>query len=530
MGKTLRNVLVGSTSLLLSCTGNSSPQPAATPTRPSSPVAALPATPAATAIKLGATPLAVNERGVPHLLQGMATSPKLPAASATASARQHVARLAPAWGVRAQKLPGLDALGEAPAFGVDSGTKVVRFRQVLDGLPVDRSSGGELHVMVDKDGGLLAASGALIGSDTPRPQLSSVTFVDDDAGAIARAVSDLYKLPTGAGAALAMPAGQTAAADGTRLLAGRLGDAKTGVNVSMARARKMWVGQGATLAPAWVVEAYSSPMSTTDGDAYRTVISAGGKVLSRTNLKEDVAFTYRVFGEATGENHPFDGPIADITPHATGVPNTVPYPPYVQPNLVTIDGLNHPAGSTKPDSWLAAGRTETIGNNVEAYTDLNAPDGLTFGDFRAVVTSPGVFDRTYNTAGGALDSQGQQMAGITSLFYIINFMHDFWYDGGFTEAAGNSQNLNFGRGGEDRDAMLGEAQDNALGGSRNNANMSTPEDGMPTRMQVFVWDGADDRSIGIGKRKPAPGPAAFGNKHYQITAPVVLANDATAPA
>ncbi|HET9624224.1 MAG TPA: M36 family metallopeptidase, partial [Kofleriaceae bacterium] len=56
------------------------------------------------------------------------------------------------------------------------------------------------------------------------------------------------------------------------------------------------------------------------------------------------------------------------------------------------------------------------------------------------------------------------------------------------------------------------------------------EDGMPTRMQVFVWDGADDRSIGIGKRKPAAGPAAFGNKHFTITAPAVLAADATAPA
>jgi uncharacterized protein (TIGR03382 family) len=526
MGKTLRSVLVGSTSLLLSC-GDPSPQPAAAPARPSTPVTTVPATPAATALRLGATPLAVNDRGVPHLLRGTEATPKLPAADATSTARQHVARLAPAWGVRsAAKMPTLDAIGEAPVFGNDSGTKVVRFRQVLDGLPVDRGAGGEMHVMVAKDGSFLASSGALIGTDTPRPALASVKFVDDDAGAVARAVGDLYKKPVAA-AALAMTA---AATDGTRMLAGTSGDATTGVNVSLSRARKMWVAQGQTLVPAWVVEAYSSPMNTTDGDAYRTVISAGGKILSRTNLKADVAFSYRVFAETTGENHPFDGPIADITPQLATHPNTVAYPPYVLPNLITVDGLNHPAGTTQPDSWLAAGRTETIGNNVEAYTDLNPPDGLTFGDFRAVATSPGVFDRTYNTAGGALDSQDQQMAAITALFYNINFMHDFWYDGGFTEAAGNSQNVNFGRGGEDRDAMLGEAQDNALGGSRNNANMSTPEDGMPTRMQVFVWDGADDRSIGVNNRKPAAGPSAFGSKHFTTTGSVTLANDATAPA
>jgi large repetitive protein len=295
--------------------------------------------------------------------------------------------------------------------------------------------------------------------------------------------------------------------------------------VSLSRARQAWVAHGGALTKAWVVEAYASRASSSDGDAFRTVLTGDGQVLSRTNLKQDVAFTYRVFADPTGDHKPFDGPIADVTPHAVGSPNTQPYPDYVLPDLVTVDGLNHPGGSATPDSWLAANRTETIGNNVDAYTDISAPDGLTFGDFRATVTGTRVFDRTFDTSQSAIASRPQQMAGITQLFYEINWLHDFWYDAGFTEAAGNAQDRNFGRGGEERDAMLAEAQDNATGGSRNNANMSTPADGLPPRMQVFVWDGKDERSLGISGRKPATGPASFGNRNFEFTAGVALADD-----
>ncbi len=443
--------------------------------------------------------------------------PAIPAADATTSARMHVERLAPAWGVSAGAMPKLESLGEIPIL---SGT-IVRFRQVIDGMPIDPSSGGELHVMVGKDGALLAASGKLVASNTPHPK--AVTFVDDDAGAVARAVGDLYKTnfaPT----SLAMA---ELGSDGARRLGGQSGL----VNVSRSRAQQAWYPDGKVLTPAWIVEAYSSSTTGTDGDAYRTVISADGRVLARTNLKADAKFNYRVFAETTGELHPIDGPLVDVTPNATGVPNTTPYPAYILPNLVTVDGLNHPGGSATPDPWLANGRTETIGNNVEAYTDENPPDGLTFGDFRATITATGTFDRTFDTSLGALSSQGQQMAGITSLFYLINWLHDFWYDAGFTEAAGNAQNSNLGRGGQDRDALLAEAQDNALGpngGSRNNANMSTPSDGLPPRMQVFVWDGKADRSLAISNRTPPTGPASFGLTAFTTTAPVVLANDGDA--
>jgi len=506
-----RPLLVGSVALLLSCSDSQSPPTVATPT-PTDTV--VPMTPVAAAIALGATPLAVDEGGVPRLLRGSAAMPAMVGADVATAARQHVERLAPAWGVGTGAVPALESLGE---ISLPGGT-IVRLGQVIDGLPIDASAGGELRVMVGKDGSLVAASGKLIASTRPHPKVA--TFKDDDAGAVARAVSEVYKVAFPSTAL----AGQSASfsATGPRFLAGQTGQ----VNVSLSRAHQAWIPQGDTLVAAWVVEAYASDLTSTDGDAFRSVIAAAdGHVMSVTNLKADAAFKYRVFAETTGEFHPFDGPLVDVTPHPTGTPNGVPYPAYVLPNLVTVDGLNHPNGSATPDPWLAANRTETIGNNVEAYTDINAPDGLTFGDFRATVTAPGAFDRTYDTSLSALSSQGQQMAGITAVFYLFNWLHDFWYDAGFTEAAGNAQNANFGRGGQDRDAINCEAQDNANGGSRNNANMSTPQDGFPPRMQVFVWTGKEDRTLTISGRTPPTGPASFGATGFTVTADVVLANN-----
>ncbi|MBC7977096.1 MAG: M36 family metallopeptidase [Myxococcales bacterium] len=444
------------------------------------------------------------------------------AANATAAARQHVERLAPAWGVRSDGLPTLETLGE---IRVPGGT-VVRMRQVIDGIPVASAAGGEVRVMVAKDNSMIATSGKLISRSTPHAR--SPKFVDNDAGAVARAVTETYKTsfaPTFAPSALAT---HSVAKDGTRLFSGQTGS----VQVEKARARKAWVPEAKGLTAAWVVEAYTSNAKTTSGDLYRTVIAADGRVLSRTNLTADEAYRYRVFADDTGALIPFDGPIVDPTPHASGVPSGSPFPGYVLPKLVTVDGLNHPDGGEIPDSWLDSGATETVGNNVDAYLDIAPPTGLTFGDFRATVSKPATattiaeFDRVYDTAASALSSQDQQMAGITSLFYIINWMHDFWYDGGFTEAAGNGQDSNFGRGGEDRDSILAETQDCATctPASRNNANMGTPSDGLNPRMQVFVWTN-DKRSLKAGALDPSTGTAAFGATTFDLTAGLVIAND-----
>jgi len=72
----------------------------------------------------------------------------------------------------------------------------------------------------------------------------------------------------------------------------------------------------------------------------------------------------------------------------------------------------------------------------------------------------------------------------TALFYALNFTHDFFYDLGFDEAAGNFQVDNFNRGGKGGDPIKGNARANG----RNNANYVNAADGTSPRINMFLWD------------------------------------------
>jgi hypothetical protein len=129
--------------------------------------------------------------------------------------------------------------------------------------------------------------------------------------------------------------------------------------------------------------------------------------------------------------------------------------------------------------------TDTRGNNVWAYDDslkLNAP-----GRFTASTGTAGsllfndVPDFTQTPTLGK-----NRRAATTNLFYWNNLMHDVMYQYGFTEAAGNFQTDNLGRGGVGSDHVRAEAQD---GGGTNNANFSTPPDGTNGRMQMYLFTG-----------------------------------------
>src|SRR5439155_4084630 len=132
------------------------------------------------------------------------------------------------------------------------------------------------------------------------------------------------------------------------------------------------------------------------------------------------AFTFRVFADGSGDHRPLDGPFADWTPHPTGKPDGTD-PPFVAPVLVTIEGFNkNPMGAVDP--WLAPGTTDSIGNNVDAYADRNAPDGLTNNDFRATITSANTFDRIYDLTLDPFALMNEQSkAGVTQLFYTTNW-------------------------------------------------------------------------------------------------------------
>ncbi len=119
------------------------------------------------------------------------------------------------------------------------------------------------------------------------------------------------------------------------------------------------------------------------------------------------------------------------------------------------------------------------GNNVHAYQDIDAdneaPENQPVGqdlvfDFPIVETS---------------DPEDNIDADATNLFYWNNFMHDWSYIFGFTEAAGNFQDNNYGKGGEQDDHVLAETLD---GSDTNNAVFSAPRDGASGSMEMFKWN------------------------------------------
>lgn len=147
--------------------------------------------------------------------------------------------------------------------------------------------------------------------------------------------------------------------------------------------------------------------------------------------------------------------------------------------------VTDPANATaSPFGWhdtngsAGAEFTTTRGNNVLAQDDINGNNGsgslanggtnLNFDFPLNLSNSPSTF----------LD------ASITNLFYWNNIMHDVWYQYGFTEAAGNFQENNYGKGGLASDGVLADAQD---GSGTNNANFATPPDGSNPRMQMFLF-------------------------------------------
>jgi hypothetical protein len=152
-------------------------------------------------------------------------------------------------------------------------------------------------------------------------------------------------------------------------------------------------------------------------------------------------------------------------------------PSTVSRTLVTLDALSTNAS---PSGWINDGGNETLGNNVDAHLDRNDDD---VADLPRPQGSSRVFDFTLDLT-QTPTSYGS--ATVVQLFYLCNWMHDKLYELGFTEAAGNFQSNNFGRGGYGYDAVQADAQD---GGGYNNANFSTPSDGSPGRMQMYLFDG-----------------------------------------
>jgi subtilisin-like proprotein convertase family protein len=170
-------------------------------------------------------------------------------------------------------------------------------------------------------------------------------------------------------------------------------------------------------------------------------------------------------------------------------------------------------------AWLTLPVTALTGPNVHAYADRSAPDGIggdtdvgpnpstTDFDYPTVPRSAGAGQHcptaftTICTWSGTTVTSPSIAANVnqvtTQVFYYVNRFHDWLAQApvGFTPAS-----YNFEAGGPGgSDPVNAETDDY---GSINNANMVTPPDGQPGRMQMYLFkspfpavNGGDDASI-----------------------------------
>ncbi len=192
--------------------------------------------------------------------------------------------------------------------------------------------------------------------------------------------------------------------------------------------------------------------------------------------------------------------------------NVIPYPaesPYIAGPKLETDPWNYAGTSNNATTygWHFDGTSNyktSRGNNVYVYDDSlnkNKPG-------RPDTSSTAIPTLTFNfspdfTQAPTL-SQNRKFAE-SNLFYWNNLMHDLTYQYGFTEAAGNFQNNNIGRGGVQKDYVNAEAQD---GSGTDNSNFSTPPDGSSGRMQMYLFS-----------------PAIVNGANITISSPTTIAGD-----
>ncbi|MDP2273820.1 MAG: M36 family metallopeptidase [Archangium sp.] len=442
-------------------------------------------------------------RGVPTLLW----AERFPGArtlrdqglTAPEAARQHLLRYAAVYRL-APSLIGRLVISEVHDLG--KGAVIVGFARAHEGVPLLRD---ELDVVMTERYELIALTGSLATQPLPLGdfRLSAST-------AIATAAQHLT--------------GTFASSETLRLLAVRAGGwslYERGVFVSSPRARRVYFDDGQTLVPAWHLEV------ETPSKLHALVLSAvDGRLLCLADLESSAAHTYRVWADPIAPFRPLDSPAGDTAlPHPTALPDTF-NPLDASPVLVTLDN----AGLMSNDPWLPAGATELSGNNVHAYADLAAPDGLDGGDDLLVVPSAGAtFDYTYDLSQPSGFAPSQRSASATHAFFVTNWLHDALYDLGFNETARNGQQDNFNRGGLGGDAVNLEVHDFA---ARNNATFRTRADGEPGRLQLFIFDEPRPSTLTITTTALADGgtflgapPAVTRSRSWDVTGPVQTVTD-----
>lgn len=453
-----------------------------------------------------------------------------------------------------------------------NGGYLVKFTNALDGIEVFRES-ATIMLSPTKEavavGGFITSTGGAGASSLARAAGTSGISVAanaklNTAQAVAVALGD-YGFAAAVAGSLAAPEASVAAAaktGGYRFLSlpEKTRSADGTYMTAPARVKDVWYRLPSGLVRAYYIEVQTVESNPIRDNYYAYVVSAvDGQILFRRNLTSDLsaakqapaaavkvsnaqaaadlAFSYRVYAESTGNFLPYTSPIGRSNfPHPTGKPDGV-VASFVAPNLITL--ANFPF--SRNDPWLDANATKTKGNNVEAFADLFSPDGIGTPDasecdlnttpktdFHACLSGIKSFDYTYDTSKGPTASRAQTMAAVTNMFFMNNYLHDWFYDSGFDEAAGNAQDSNYGRGGYEGDSIFAEGEDFA---GKNNANMSTPADGGRPRMRMYVYDGPSVSALTLTSAAGVAGKfttntAEFGAKTFSVSGDIVVADPA----
>ncbi|GJM22812.1 MAG: hypothetical protein DHS20C15_27270 [Planctomycetota bacterium] len=342
-------------------------------------------------------------------------------------------------------------------FTKHNGVRHFTWQQQLDGIDI---WGAELKANVSARGELINISSSLL----PRPvnNFAPTAAVIGSGGALRLAAAD-------AGITITQPLRPTGFENGKQHWQ-TTNDFREGVEITT---RRVWFAVTRTeIHPAWEVVVPVPGI----GNTYETMIDATtGAVLRRWNQMHFLGggsqdITFNVWTDDSPA--PLSPGLASPTGfQAAEVPRT----------LVTVTAAS--VADASPNGWIDDGDTTTLGNNVDAHTDIDAnnspdlprPDG---GAGR-------VFDFPIDLSTQTPSQYVEHSA--TQLFYYANRYHDALYRLGWDEPASNFQNDNFGMGGVDGDRLQADAQD---GSSVNNAQyFGSGGDGSSTRIQMYTWDG-----------------------------------------
>lgn len=206
--------------------------------------------------------------------------------------------------------------------------------------------------------------------------------------------------------------------------------------------------------------------------SYYVIVDANyGRLLFRKSI------TFHQSQSATYSVYDNDSP-APLSP-STVLPGAPSNPPGISRSALSI--VSELPGADNL-GWIPDGDNTTTGNNVDAGLDVEPPDGID-PNGRPVGNPFRVFDFTYNPPPIGNDppsGSSFRFGSVTNLFFWSNRFHDRLYEAGFTEAAGNFQNNNFGRGGLEHDPLIVEAHKSGF----SSPSISTPPDGTSPKLRT----------------------------------------------